>query len=212
MFTPEQKAILEGKCDKSNVKSRRGPNGKALSYLEAWYVVDMANEVFGFGHWDAETVEMRREHEPVHIPPSEERPRGGVVVTYVARVRVTVYSQDGARKIVRERYGGHRGEGATVGDAVENCVKAAESDALKRAFVTFGNVFGLALYDKEQRNVGTPERPQIGAPDAKPMAPIDEGFDQSQPSRQSISQRALAASPRPPAAAANGRDRGPLPY
>src|SRR5262245_19290062 len=157
MFTPEQKALLEGKLDKANVKQRRGANGKAVAYLEAWHVIDMANEVFGFGNWDAETVEMKREHDPVHIPPSEENPKGGIVVTYSARVRVTVYSQDGSRKVVRERSGGHRGFGPTVGQAVEDCIKAAETDATKRAFVTFGNIFGLALYDREQRNVGTPE-------------------------------------------------------
>jgi hypothetical protein len=36
----------------------------------------MANEVFGFGNWDTETVQMKREHNPVHIPPSEEHPKG----------------------------------------------------------------------------------------------------------------------------------------
>jgi len=121
----------------------------------------MANEVFGFGNWDAETVEMKREHEPVQFPPSEEHPKGSIVVTYSARVRVTVYSQDGSRKVVRERSGGHRGFGPTVGQAVEDCIKAAGTDATKRAFVTFGNIFGLALYDREQRNVGAPERKQV---------------------------------------------------
>jgi hypothetical protein len=28
-------------------------------------------------------------------------------------------------------------------------------------FLTFGNIFGLALYDREQRNVGTPQRRQV---------------------------------------------------
>jgi len=131
MFTPDQRALLEGKLDKANVKSRRGANGKAVAYLEAWHVIDMANEVFGFGNWDAETVEMKREHEPVQIPPTEEHPKGGIVVTYSARVRVTVYSEDGSRKVVRERSGGHRGFGPTVGQAVEDCIKAAETDATK---------------------------------------------------------------------------------
>jgi recombination DNA repair RAD52 pathway protein len=216
MFTPEQQALLEGKLDKANVKSRRGANGRAVAYLEASHVIDMANEVFGFGNWDAETVEMRREHDPVHIPPSEEHPKGGVGVTYSARVRVTVYSPDGSRKVVRERSGGHRGFGPTVGQAVEDCIKAAETDATKRAFVTFGNIFGLALYDKEQRNVGTPEmashRRQVSAPTESPLAPIDEGFDQSQPQRQTTSQRALAVSSRQPASTVNGRDRSTLPY
>jgi hypothetical protein len=183
-----------------------------VSYVEGWYVVDMANEVFGFGNWDAETVEMKREHEPVQIPPTEEHPKGGIVVTYSARVRITVHSIDGQRKVVRERSGGHRGFGPTVGQAVEDCVKAAETDATKRCFTTFGNVFGLALYDRQQRNVLTPERRQIEPGRERPMAPIEEGFEQSQAERPTTGQRALAASPRPPASTANGRDRTALPY
>jgi recombination DNA repair RAD52 pathway protein len=200
MFTPQQIAQLSGKLDKAVVKSRKGANGRTVAYLEAWHIVDMANEVFGFGNWDAETVEMRREHDPVHIPPSEDNPKGGIVVTYSARVRVTVYSLDGSRKVVRERTGGHRGFGPTVGQAVEDCIKAAETDATKRAFVTFGNIFGLALYDREQRNVGTPEpRPN---PAERTLAPIEEGFDEQQ-RQPSISQRALASSSRPAPARPN---------
>jgi recombination DNA repair RAD52 pathway protein len=219
MFTPEQRALLEGKLDKADVKTRRGANGRAVSYVEAWHVIDMANTVFGHGCWDAETVEMKREHEPVQIPPTEEHPKGGIVVTYSARVRVTVYSQDGSRKVVRERSGGHRGFGPTVGQAVEDCIKAAETDATKRAFVTFGNIFGLALYDREQRNVGThvgaPDRSRIGAASAPPaMAPIDEGFEQSTPQRlPTTSQRAIGAASwpsHPPGA--NGLDKSRLPY
>src|SRR5262249_1231749 len=213
MFTAEQRTLLEGKLDKANVKPRRGANGKAVVYLEAWHVIDMANEVFGFGNWDAETVEVKREHDPVQIPPTEEHPKGGIVVTYSARVRVTVYSQDGSRKVVRERSGGHRGFGPTVGQAVEDCIKAAETDATKRAFVTFGNIFGLALYDREERNVGTAvgttERQRIEAASAPSMAPIDEGFDGPQPQQQfTTSQRAVAASRQP----SSPRPNGKLPY
>jgi hypothetical protein len=46
-----------------------------VGYLEAWHVIDMADEVFGFGTWDTETVEMKREHEPVHIPPVRRIPK-----------------------------------------------------------------------------------------------------------------------------------------
>ena len=193
MFTPEQLAQLEGKLDAANVKGRKGANGANVSYLEAWHVIDVANAVFGFGNWDAETVSMTREHEPVQIPPGPEYPKGGVVVAYSARVRVTVHSQDGSRKVVRERSGGHRGFGPTVGQAVEDCIKAAESDATKRALVTFGNVFGLALYDKQQRNVThEPERQQVTGSDRRAL-PIDVGFqDQGQPK---ISERAKASAP-----------------
>jgi hypothetical protein len=46
----------------------------------------------------------------------------------------------------------------------------AETDATKRAFVTFGNIFALALYDREQRNVGTFERRQVATPSGSQMA------------------------------------------
>ena len=211
MFSDEQKAMLDGKLDPANVKGRKGANGGKVSYVEGWYVVDLANHIFGFGNWDAETTEMLREHEPVHIPPTEEHPRGAVVVAFSAKVRQTVHSQDGTRKVVRERTGGHRGFGPTVGQAIEDAIKAAETDATKRAFVTFGNVFGLALYDKEQRNVGKEPR-RLSASREQAMAPIDEGFDQAPPRPLSTSQRALATSRSRPAPAPNGPDRGKLPY
>ena len=43
--------------------------------------------------------------------------------------------------------------GSTLGEAHESALKEAETDAMKRALATFGNLFGLALYDKEQSGV-----------------------------------------------------------
>jgi len=43
--------------------------------------------------------------------------------------------------------------GPTPGEAHESAIKEAETDAMKRALSTFGNPFGLALYDREQQNV-----------------------------------------------------------
>ena len=81
-----------------------------------------------------------------------------------------------------------------------------------RAFVTFGNIFGLALYDREQRNVGAPERRQVAVQSQSGIAPIDEGFEPSEPRQQpTTSQRAIAAAKRPIASTPNGRDRA-LPY
>ena len=39
------------------------------------------------------------------------------------------------------------------GKAHELALKGAETDATKRALATFGNPFGLALYDREQVGV-----------------------------------------------------------
>jgi recombination DNA repair RAD52 pathway protein len=43
--------------------------------------------------------------------------------------------------------------GAIPGEAHEKALKATEMDAIKRAFSTFGNPFGLALYDKDEKRV-----------------------------------------------------------
>ena len=55
-------------------------------------------------------------------------------------------------------------------------LKAAETDATKRALATFGNPFGLALYDKDQARVTKPSgRRQRGAGFGKPAAGSDAG-------------------------------------
>jgi len=54
---------------------------------------------------------------------------------------------------VREGSGTGEGEATTPGQAHELALKGAETDATKRALATFGNPFGLALYDREQLGV-----------------------------------------------------------
>jgi hypothetical protein len=51
-----------------------------------------------------------------------------------------------------------------ISQAHESALKEAETDAMKRALMTFGNPFGLVLYDKQQRQVTTTstERPSNG--------------------------------------------------
>ena len=45
------------------------------------------------------------------------------------------------------------GRASTPGQAHELALKGAETDATKRALATFGNSFGLALYDREHAGV-----------------------------------------------------------
>ena len=65
------------------------------------------------------------------------------------RVRVRA----GDIKIVREGSGTGEGKAPTPGQAHDLALKGAETDATKRALATFGNPFGLALYDREQVGV-----------------------------------------------------------
>src|SRR5712692_11824044 len=70
---------------------------------------------------------------------------------YAARVRIRVRA--GETIICREGSGVGHGSRATLGEAHESALKQAETDAMKRALATFGNLFGLALYDKAQNGV-----------------------------------------------------------
>jgi recombination DNA repair RAD52 pathway protein len=55
--------------------------------------------------------------------------------------------------ITREGWGSGQAKAFTPGEAHELALKAAETDATKRALATFGNPFGLALYDRELAGV-----------------------------------------------------------
>ena len=70
---------------------------------------------------------------------------------YIAKVRITVRAGD--VNIVREGSGTGEATAPTPGQAHELALKGAETDATKRALATFGNPFGLALYDREQTGV-----------------------------------------------------------
>jgi Rad52/22 family double-strand break repair protein len=64
-------------------------------------------------------------------------------------VRITVHA-DGAT-VVREGHGTGEGRGASPGEVHDTALKAAETDATKRALATFGRPFGLELYRKDKR-------------------------------------------------------------
>ena len=136
---------LAKKLDPATVKERL-QGGARVSYIEGWHAIAEANRIFGHFEWHRETVDLRCVAE-------RERKIGqaqkdGWAVTYTARVRVTV---DG---VTRDGCGAGHGIGTDLGECHESALKEAETDAMKRALMTFGNPFGLALYDKTRENVG----------------------------------------------------------
>jgi Recombination DNA repair protein (RAD52 pathway) len=122
-----------------------------VSYLEGWQVIAEAHRIFGFDGWDRLTLNAScvAEHER---PVGRDR-KSGWGVTYTARVRVVVIA--GERCLIREGSGAGHGIDADKGLAHESALKEAETDATKRALMSFGNAFGLALYDKQQRQVSS---------------------------------------------------------
>lgn len=142
-FTDEQLAALRAKLDASHVKTRTQA-GRSLSYIEGWHAIAEANRIFGFDAWDRETVDLQQLGQPREVD-------GKWRVAYMAKVRVRVFA--GERAIIREGCGYGSGIDKDLGAAHESALKEAETDAMKRALMTFGNPFGLALYDKEQAEV-----------------------------------------------------------
>lgn len=139
--------LLSAPLDRAHVKSRE--QGRTnVSYIEGWHVIAEANRIFGFDGWTRETVAIDCVSErPRKIGEGKTWEKDGFGVTYTAKVRVV------AGGVVREGVGAGHGIDADPGQAHESAIKEAETDAMKRALMTFGNPFGLALYDKSQTNV-----------------------------------------------------------
>ena len=146
-FTDEQRQALKAKLKHRHVKTR-GNNGTPISYLEGWHAIAEANRIFGYDSWDRQTLSPRCLW--------RETQRGETACFYSTKVRITVRAGDAI--IVREGIGTGVGRSSSAETAHEIALKAAETDATKRALATFGNPFGLALYDKEQR--GVTKRPE----------------------------------------------------
>jgi DNA recombination protein Rad52 len=141
-FSDAQARQLKAKLDGQHVRARK-ENGATLHYIEGWHAIAEANRIFGYDAWDRRTVATRcvwTEARSSHF-----------LAAYTARVRISVRAGDIV--IVREGCGTGEAKAATPGHAHEIALKTAETDATKRALATFGNPFGLALYDSEQTGV-----------------------------------------------------------
>jgi len=144
MFSAQINNALSAPLDRSFVKERTQA-GRSFSYIEGWHAIAEANRIFGFDGWHRETVDIRCVNESQRKIGRDGRE--GWSVSYIVRVRVIVGD------VIRDGMGSGHGLDANCGLAHESAIKEAETDAMKRAFMTFGNPFGLALYDKEQRQV-----------------------------------------------------------
>jgi len=155
MFNAEQIKALGGKLDPANIKPAKsfGPKG---DYIEGWHAMAEANRIFGFDGWSYTITECTCVAQ--NPRPIGQNAKPGFGVTYTAKVSVI------AGEVTREDFGAGHGYDVDLGLAHESAIKEAVTDALKRALRSFGNVFGLALYDKTRANVGFDE-PQEPAPD-----------------------------------------------
>jgi hypothetical protein len=122
--------------------------------LKGWHVIAEANRIFGYDAWDRRTLAAQCVWSGA---------TGQLyAAAYTTKVRVSVRAGD--MKIVREGSGTGEGKAPTPGQAHDLALKGAETDATKRALATFGNPFGLALYDREQAGVRKARTVKSSAP------------------------------------------------
>lgn len=141
---------LSKKLDPAHVKKPSGSFGPKGDYIEGWHAIAEANAIFGFGGWSYTITGLTQDRL------SEGKDSRGNVqwqAAYTCIVKVVV------GEVVRQDVGFGSGFAKQPGDAIEGATKEAVTDALKRALRTFGNRFGLALYDKSRENVGRDEPP-----------------------------------------------------
>lgn len=141
-FTEAQVKELSGDLDMTRTKTRKlyGEEGRELTYIPSHYAIREANRIFGFDGWTREVVDFRE------VQCEQRQNSKGKMqwyVSYIGRVSVAVEG------IIRQGCGYGQGIDADLGQAHESAWKEMESDSLKRALMTFGDPFGLCLYDKD---------------------------------------------------------------
>jgi DNA recombination protein Rad52 len=167
-FSPEQITALSAPLDRAKVRQRE-QGRSSVSYLEGWQVIAEANRIFGFDGWQRETVALRCVNQSERTIGREQKPGWGV--TYTARVRITI-GEGSTGQLIREGCGAGHGIDTDLGQAHESALKEAETDAMKRALMTFGNPFGLALYDKRQREVTGAAGETVERPSSRPASSV----------------------------------------
>jgi hypothetical protein len=182
-FSANQLRALRRDVDQRNLRTRQVESGRVLTYVEGWHSIAEANRIFGFDGWDRETLESRcvlaREI------------RGAFTAIYIARVRIKVRADGEA--IIREGHGTGESHGTHPGEVHDKAIKAAETDATKRALATFGKPFGLSLYlsrrSTERKSRSPNEQPlatpnvvlpvarleAVSEPDARRAQSLDSG-------------------------------------
>jgi DNA repair and recombination protein RAD52 len=147
MFNENQLAILNQELDSNRIKTRSKGNIN-LSYLEGFDVIATANRIFGFGNWEYSITTLENVSQEVNQNQNH-------IICYKAVVQVKVYDENHTKYIIREDVGFGTGIAKTLADAHEGGAKESVTDGLKRTLKSWGNQWGLSLYDKSKNHQNT---------------------------------------------------------
>tara|TARA_R100001198_G_scaffold85290_1_gene59527 strand:+ start:307 stop:1197 length:891 start_codon:yes stop_codon:yes gene_type:complete len=137
------KEMLDAPLPRSAIHTRKQA-GTTLAYVEGWWIIQKANEIFGYDGWETELVNLKQ----VDLSSYEKNGREMWRCTYTCEMSMEVH-----KSTVHQDVGVGTGFSSQAGDAIEGACKEAVTDALKRCARHWGNQFGLALYDKKKEGV-----------------------------------------------------------
>lgn len=125
---------------------RVSQDGKGFNHLEAWDVRRTLIRFLGFGGWSyTNNTQLVRE---IEHPPANPGGRSRWTVVYRTKLRLEIFDPHGNRLAFFEEYAaGDAANQSSLGDAHDQAIKTAESQALKRCATNLGDAFGLSLYD-----------------------------------------------------------------
>lgn len=147
-----------------DVVMTRIQGGAEVSYVGGWTVIENANRIFGYQGWEFQLGELTQ------VEFSEVTDKSGTKkgwrIAYIATGRVNIFYEGEKFSAIAEKGTndshtvefsdvgfGNAVSYQSIGDAIESATKEAATDCMKRCLRFMGNQFGLALYDKQQRNV-----------------------------------------------------------
>lgn len=140
--------ILEEPLNQKSIKYRKEGYGQ-VGYIEGEHSIREANRAFDFD-WSYEIKDMTMVQNE-QKEKKKKQPNDPIImlnyIGFTSIVKVTVGD------ITKEGIGFGQGIDRDLGKAFESATKEAETDALKRALRSFGNIFGLALYTKDSVNI-----------------------------------------------------------
>lgn len=140
-LTPLQLRALHSNLNDNRVASRTVGNRK-MSYLEGWDVKATLIKVFGYANFSAECLEAKIIREE-RVPQRDDPNKANWSISAQATYRLTIH-QTGA---VYTESAIATGSVPEWGEAADQALKSAQTDALKRAATYLGTQFGLSLYD-----------------------------------------------------------------
>jgi len=149
-LSEEQLDILMRPLSASRVKTRQ-QGGATLSYVEAYDIKATLIRLFGFGGFSADVIDSRivqvREHPvtPTHINKDGSAKTPQVIAQATVRLHIPSLGCTYTETAIGSN------SAWDIGDACDNAIKSAESDALKRAATYLGTQFGLGLYNDGSR-------------------------------------------------------------